>query len=1115
MEEFNYIKKQLEEFIRRYYLNELLKGSILFFSIWLLYFLLILFIEHFFWLSPPNRSILFWLFIAVSAALLFRFILIPLARLFKLSKGIDEIEASRIIGKHFPEVNDKLLNVLQLKNNAQQSDLLMAGIAQKSKELKPVPFKLAVNFNSSLRYLKYAAFPILIVLAIFITGNQNVFSDSYERVVHYKTAYEPPAPFSFHLEAENLKVEEGSSFPLRVNTTGSIAPETVAIHFNDESYFLRNTGPATYEYVFQGIKEDIQFYLSANGVTSRSYVVEVVEVPKILDFQMSLNYPRYLNKPSEAIKGTGNITVPEGTEVSWNLQTKATGEVLFSTRDTIRQFENKAESFNFSTILYFDVDYQITTSNSEVEKYESLRYSVAVIKDQFPEINVQHKRDSIDGEELYFFGKVSDDHGISKLNLVYYNTEEGEEASEKVSIPVNREVFNEFFQTFPGNVKLEKGTNYNMYFEVFDNDGVHGAKRSESELFSYREKSDNEVQEENLQKQGESIRNLSESLEKTKLSEKELEELSRLQKEKEQLNFNDRKKMENFLERQKQQTEMMKNYSEKLKKSLQSESPQKENEFKKELEQRLARKEERLEENENLLEELQKYADKLSREELTEKLEKLAKQNTNEQKSLEQILELMKRYYVQEKTFKIANDLLELGEKQEAISEKDSANTPTKQEEITKEFEDTKEELDELEKENEGLKKPMKLGREEEDESEISDKQKEAYEKLEQNDKSGAKQKQKEAGQKMKEMGQKMKAQQAMGQGEQLEANMESLRQILDNLMVFSFEQEELLLTFRGLRPNAPTYANELKKQQVLKEHFRHVDDSLFALAVNNPMISEKITSKLTDIEFDIDKSLERLAQNEIPQGTASQQYVMTGTNDLALMLSEVFDNMQQMMNASSSPGEGPGQGGKGGKQLKDIIMSQDELNEMMKEGLGQTTGEKPGEQGEGGEGEKGQEKGSSGQEKGTGGEGENEERQQEEMSGKLFEIFKQQQLLKQQLQNKLREAGEEPQNSGLLREMEQVEREILENGFNQRTLDRMNRISHRMLELENASFEQEEEERRTAKTNLQEFQNNAQDQNLKAKEYFNSTEILNRQTLPLRQIYKAKVKQYFEAFEN
>src|SRR5690606_40210898 len=122
--------------------------------------------------------------------------------------------------------------------------------------------------------------------------------------------------------------------------------------------------------------------------------------------------------------------------------------------------------------------------------------------------------------------------------------------------------------------------------------------------------------------------------------------------------------------------------------------------------------------------------------------------------------------------------------------------------------------------------------------------------------------------------------------------------------------------------------------QQVLKEHFQHIDDSLFALAVNNPMITEKITSKLTDVEFDIIKSLERLAQNQLPQGTASQQYVMTGANDLALMLSAALDNMQEMANPGSGQSQGQGKRGGSGneKQLEDIIISQEVLAKKMRE---------------------------------------------------------------------------------------------------------------------------------------------------------------------------------------
>ncbi len=1096
MDDFNFIKEKLGRFIRKFYKNELLKGSILFFSFWLLYLILILMIEYFFWLSTLNRSILFWIFISVSLGLLFKFIFIPLSRLLKLSKGVDQTQASKIIGEHFPEVNDKLLNVLQLQNSPVKSELLLASIAQKSKELKPIPFTLAINFKTSLRYFKYALFPVIIILAVFLTGNLSIFSESYTRVLHYKTAYKPPAPFSFVLKNDVFKVEEGSGLMLEVVTLGKIVPERVVIIYNNETYFMKSVASNGFQYNFQGIKKDVDFYLQANGVRSGSYKIEVIQVPKLIDFEMRLTYPKYLDKKTQSVQGTGNITVPEGTSVSWNLSTSTTNQVTFTSRDTVEEFRQEGIMFSFDKKLFSTMGYEIKTSNLQFKDYESLEYVISVVKDQYPKILVKHKTDSLDGESLYFFGKISDDHAISGLNLVYF-IDTQEETAEKISLSVNNQEFDEFLYAFPGNTPLNPGSDYSLYFEVFDNDEIRGPKGSKSEVFSFRKKSENEIEEQQLQLQGESIENLSQGLNKMQLSERELEEISRLQKEKGQLNYNDRKKLDNFLEHQKQQTEMMKNYSEKLKQSLEDkDNLKRSDDFKEELKQRLERNEEVLEENEALLEELQKYADKISREELSEKLEQLSRQNSSEQKNLEQLLELTKRYYVQEKIQKLANDLSELAAKQDEMSEKDSLNSKENQGELSEEFKGFQEQMDELEKENEGLKKPYVLEREKTDEMEIEGEQRKSEDKLGENQKPQAKKHQKNASQKMMEMSEKMKSAQMISQGEQLDANIESMRQILANLMVFSFEQEDLMLNFRKIRINNPAYPKNLKKQQVLREHFNHIDDSLFALALNNPMISERITSKLTDIEFDIDKSMERLAQNELPQGTASQQYVMTGSNELANMLSEILGNMQQLASLNLSPGgkdQSPGQGG----QLPDIIQSQEQLNQQMKDGLGEGKGEVP----------------KNGQ--GNGGAGQQGEKLKEELSGELYEIFKQQQLLKQQLQDKLRESGMDLKNADLLKEVEQVEGEILNKGFNSETLKRMNNLVHRLLQLEDAMIEQEDENRRISRTNQENYQNKAMEEISKAKEYFNTTEILNRHSLPLREIYKTKVRQYFEGVEN
>jgi len=242
MSNFQNIQSKLEEFVKKYYTNELIKGLILFSSFGLLYFIFTLLLEHFLWLQPTSRTLLFWVFVLVELLLLVKYIIVPIAKLLGLKKGISLEEASKIIGNHFKEVDDKLLNILQLHDTSSQSELLVASIDQKAKGLQLIPFKGAIDFTSNKKHLKYLAIPIVIWLVTFISGNTSVFSDSYDRVLHHQVAYEPPAPFSFHVLNDNLDVIEGKPLKLNIETRGEVVPEDVQVHFLNQNYYLQSNG---------------------------------------------------------------------------------------------------------------------------------------------------------------------------------------------------------------------------------------------------------------------------------------------------------------------------------------------------------------------------------------------------------------------------------------------------------------------------------------------------------------------------------------------------------------------------------------------------------------------------------------------------------------------------------------------------------------------------------------------------------------------------------------------------------------------------------------------------------------------------------------------------------
>ena len=262
MESKSVIYSKLEAFIKKFYTNEIIKGVLLFIGLGLLYFIFTLLVEHFLWLSITGRTILFWLFISVEVFLLVKFIVVPIFKLFKLQKGIDYTDASKIIGNHFSEVGDKLLNFLQLSNTNEQSELLLASIDQKANALQPIPFANAIDFKGNKKYLPFAIIPILLFVLFYVTGNSSVIENSLNRVVHYETAYTPPAPFTFQLLTSDLKVEQNKSFTLKVVTKGNVVPEQIKIHFNDESYYLENNSKGEFEYTFENVKASTNFWMS-------------------------------------------------------------------------------------------------------------------------------------------------------------------------------------------------------------------------------------------------------------------------------------------------------------------------------------------------------------------------------------------------------------------------------------------------------------------------------------------------------------------------------------------------------------------------------------------------------------------------------------------------------------------------------------------------------------------------------------------------------------------------------------------------------------------------------------------------------------------------------------
>ena len=1121
MGSIEHIHNKLDRFIKRYYLSSLLKGALLFFAIAFVYILFWIFIEYFFWMPQFGRGFVFWLFIVFVLFLSYKLILLPLLKYFSVLKGIDYESASRIIGDAFPEIDDKLLNTIQL-SNMEQTDVLLESISQRSSEFNPFSFENVINLKDNIKYIKFALAPLIVLAPFYLFGKQEGIESSFKRVIDYNTAYQEPPPFIFSLKNKSMEVIEGKPFNLEVLVSGDLIPEDAQIRYKNEQYYLSKRGKNLFSFDFPPIDSDLEFDLFSGTTYSPKYLLRLIKTPSIVSSKIKLQYPKYVKRPNQIVENFTNITVPEGTKITWDLFTKSTTAVSFFENNHEYSFLKKTDDFSYTKVVFDDIKYRISPSNEELIHFEPLEFSVDVLKDNPPSIQIESETKKETLETMYFYGQMSDDYGIRSLQMNYYP--KGNKRDKKT---VQISNFNKdsltFYYSFPGDIDLVSEQPYELYFEVSDNKPL-SPNITKSEAFVYLNKSANAILKDKLTNQEQAVSDFERAVSKFDKQKTDLEILQSKQRQKNKLSFNDQQSIKSLLERQEKQEDLFKRFNEQIKKSF-NKTDITNDPLRREIERRLEAQEREIEKDKDLLNELKTLTEKLDNEGLLDRLEKLTKKSKSKERSLSQMLELTKRYYVRQKANQLRNELERLSKQQEQLSDNIFEQSSLKdQREISKKFENMSSELDSLSKQNASLSMPIPFSETKIEQNSIKKDQKESEQLLNENKElktpnskaealSKAKKSQTKAAQKMMQIAEKLSKLSGGGGQQQLAEDATMLRQVLDNLIFFSFEQEELMLSFRGDNFQQSNFANLLVSQKNIKTHFEHIDDSLFILSLRQPKISERINSEISEVFFNIDKSLDRFTNLQINQGLAAQQYSLTASNNLANLLSDILSSMEMEL----SPGQGEGD-----MQLPDIIMSQEQLQ---KEAQGSKS-----ESSEGSSSNKGQEnQGSEGKQRvGESSSSGNSEKQgsnkgksqssdaesyfdSEESGQSIMSLYQKQQKLRNALELLLKERGFVPGANNVLEQMKKIEQSLINQGVTGENISLIKDLKYELLKLEGALNEKGQDERRESKTNNELFTPTSSEVIESLRQKFNSRELLKRQTLPLQDEYLKRVLDYFK----
>lgn len=1047
---------RLDQFIRKYYLNQVIRGLLLVIASATFYFICIALLENSFYFGTVVRKIMFYSFLGLSFFTLYRWVISPGLKYFHLGKTISNDQAATIIGDHFPNVKDKLLNILQLNDQATQApdnSLILAGIEQKTAQLRPVQFKSAIDLTKNKKYLRYALPPLILLLSLLIAA-PSMIRNPADRLIRNNIEFERQAPFTFNIQNPQLKVAEFENFPLRLRLEGSQIPNDVTINVNGVRTNLLKNKDGNYEFTFANVEKPEQFHFEAAGFKSKLYTLDIIRKAAIETITIRLDYPTYTGRKNETIENAGDLIVPFGTKMTWQINTRNTTQVLlqFDGFDKTPAQQLGDQKYSYYKTASRDQTYTITTGNQNLSSSDSASFHMNVIADQNPLISLDNYVDSTNKKLVYLNGNVSDDYGISALYMIQQIKKlNGKTLTRKIPIqkPSTKQGFYSYLFDI-NDLKLEAGDDLNYYFIVYDNDAVKGPKSAQTQILSFRKPDikelKNSIEESTKQVQDEMQKTLSES----KKIQSQIEKLKEKLLQQKSLSWEDREQMQKLLEKQLALQEKMKQIQEKLqqKNEAQQELKPQDPEMK-EKEEKMQDMMKKMEnpEQDKMMERINELLKKLDKKTSLDQLDQMKKDNKEFNQSMERMMELLKQLELENKVQEQVDKLNELSEKQEKLSEKteknqDNESLKKEQEEIKKQFDEVEKKMDEIQKENKELNAPKKLDPQEESKEETKEQMEQSKENLQKKDNKSAAKNQKKAAQKMKQMAKQLESDMAMSQQEQIELDMKAIRQLLENIIGLSFTQEALITQTQEIQINTPRYNELMRDQQKIKTDFKMVDDSLQSLSKRVMQIESFILKKVGEVNSNLDSSLDQLQERSNYTAANHEQATMKNLNDLALMLSEVMQQMQMQASQSmpgnqmcSKPGgSNPKPGDSGKTPMDKITEGQQKLSDKMK-----------------------QQKKDSDQGKPTG-------------SGDFGQMASDQAKLRKMLQdldNQSRQQGK-GKNQGredIMNAMDQIEKDLVNRRLTNEMILRQQQIMTRLLEEQRAERSQGQEEQRKANT--------------------------------------------------
>ncbi len=191
-------------------------------------------------------------------------------------------------------------------------------------------------------------------------------------------------------------------------------------------------GASSFQFVFTGLPEDVEYYVEAGPLKSRHYKVRVVDLPSVKQVRVTYHYPKWTGIPQATVERGGDLRALEGTNAELSVQMDRPlrdGQLTLDDGKQITLSGGEGNVYKASILMQKDGAYHVAAVDQGQTVRLSEDYFIATDKANPPQIAIDHPAGDYRAspiEEVTVGVKASDDFGLSAVSL-HYSVNGGDE----------------------------------------------------------------------------------------------------------------------------------------------------------------------------------------------------------------------------------------------------------------------------------------------------------------------------------------------------------------------------------------------------------------------------------------------------------------------------------------------------------------------------------------------------------------------------------------------------------------------------------------------------------------------------------------------------------------